>query len=163
MTSNASYQVTWLSRAIASIVLVGGLSWGLLSSSGCADLSRGACAVDAGQSSLDDAGQSDAGANADGAGGDPLSFASAIHPLLMTSCKSCHSSGGQAGDTQLLFVGSAATDFTSVSKFVDPLAPSGSRLLSKLGGNGHGGGTVFASGSPEYQTILRWIQQGARP
>ena len=47
--------------------------------------------------------------------------------------------------------------------FVDTSAPAGSRLLSKLSGNGHQGGAVYAAGSPEYQTILHWIEQGALP
>ncbi len=34
-------------------------------------------------------------------------------------------------------------------------------MLSKMSGNGHGGGTIYAAGSPEYETILHWIQQGA--
>jgi hypothetical protein len=32
-----------------------------------------------------------------------------------------------------------------------------------VSGNGHGGGTIYAAGTPEYQTILNWIQQGAPP
>ena len=32
-----------------------------------------------------------------------------------------------------------------------------------MSGNGHQGGTVYAAGSPEYQTILHWIEQGALP
>ena len=69
----------------------------------------------------------------------------------------------EAGDTQLLFSGAATADFAVVSRLVDIGAPAESRLLSKASGNGHGGGTVFAAGSPDYQTVLQWIQQGARP
>ena len=49
-------------------------------------------------------------------------------------------------------------DYPTVVMFVDTSAPAGSRLLSKLSGNGHQGGTVYAAGSPEYQTILHWIR-----
>ena len=44
---------------------------------------------------------------------------------------------------------------------IDPAASS--RLLSKLSGSGHGGGTIYPIGSTEYATILAWIQQGAPP
>ena len=76
---------------------------------------------------------------------------------------SCHVPGGMASTTSLLFSGNAATDYTTVLQFVDTSAPAGSRILSKLSGNGHGGGTIYAAGSPEYETILQWIQQGAPP
>ncbi len=75
----------------------------------------------------------------------------------------CHVPGGAASTTSLLFSGNAATDYTTVLQFVDTSAPAGSRILSKLSGNGHGGGTIYAAGSPEYETILQWIQQGAPP
>ena len=57
--------------------------------------------------------------------------------------------------------GTAAADYAVVVPFVDTAAPAGSRLLTKMTGNGHQGGAVYAAGSPEYQTILQWIQQGA--
>ena len=73
----------------------------------------------------------------------------------------CHVPGGAASGTALIFSGNAAADYTAVLKFVDTSAPAGSRILSKVSGNGHGGGTIYASGSPEYETLLAWIQQGA--
>jgi hypothetical protein len=122
----------------------------------CADFSRGAASVAA------DAGadlQADAG-SADGA---MTSFATDVHPLLIAHCQRCHMAGAEAGDTQLLLTGDVAADYATATRFVDTATPAGSRLLSKVSGNGHGGGTVFAAGSPEYLTILEWIQQGARP
>ena len=95
--------------------------------------------------------------------GAALSFATDVYPLLVPTCQSCHATGQQAGDTQLLFTGDAPADYPTVIMFVDTSAPAGSRLLSKLSGNGHQGGTVYAAGSPEYQTILHWIEQGALP
>jgi hypothetical protein len=35
--------------------------------------------------------------------------------------------------------------------------------LAKMSGNAHQGGTVYAAGSAEYETVLHWIQQGAPP
>ena len=105
---------------------------------GCADFSRGPTQVSTDETP-------DAGGSGDGNGA--LSFATDGHPLLTTS-QNCHV---------------AATDYTTILKFVDTSAPEGSRMLSKMSGNGHGGGTIYAAGTPEYQTVLHWIQQGAPP
>jgi hypothetical protein len=121
---------------------------------GCADFSRGPSS------------QGEAGVTVDGGGtGDgqaALSFATDIYPLLSV-CMTCHVPGGAASDTSLILSGKAATDYATVLQFVDTSAPAGSRILSKVSGNGHGGGTVYAVGSPEYDTLLAWIQQGAPP
>ena len=141
------------------MVVLAGVA-GLVVVAGCADVSRGTEAVrlDAGADLTSEGG-------ADGDLGDvpAASFATTVHPLLLAKCQRCHATGAQAGDTQLLFTGAAATDYVTVSRLVDTSAPAGSRLLSKASGNGHGGGTVLAVGSPEYQTVLLWIQQGVRP
>ena len=123
----------------------------------CADFSRGEPSpkMDAGGST------SEGGAEAGGDVGAALSFATDVYPLLVPTCQMCHAPGQMAGDTQLLFTGDAATDYPTVLMFVDTSAPAGSRLLAKMSGNGHQGGTVYASGSPEYETVLHWIQQGA--
>jgi hypothetical protein len=121
---------------------------------GCADLSRGPTVASPGAG--------DAAAPSDG-GGAALSFAVAIHPLIVPTCQQCHSVGQQAGDTQFLLTGDTAADYTSASRFVETAAPPTSRLLAKMSGSAHGGGTVYATGSPEYETTLRWIQQGAGP
>jgi len=121
----------------------------------CADESLTACA--------DTPGAVHARDQIDGGGNDGVatSFATDVEPLLVPACQMCHAPGQMAGDTQLLFTGTADTDYTTVLMFVDTSAPAGSRLLSKMAGNGHQGGTVYAAGSPEYQTVLHWIEQGA--
>jgi mono/diheme cytochrome c family protein len=124
----------------------------LLTALACADFSRGP-AVDAAET------VADAGATGDGGA---LGFAADIYPLL-TTCMNCHVPGGQASASALIFSGNAATDYKTVLQFVDTAAPASSRLLSKVSGNGHGGGTVYAVGTAQYDTILAWIQQGARP
>src|SRR5262245_42336122 len=118
----------------------------------CADFSRGpasAPAGDAGAEAGGEAGAADAGA---------LPFAADVQPLLFPACGRGHAQGEAAGDTTLLFTGDAAADYAVVSRFVDTSAPASSRMLSKMSGNGHGGGTVFAAGSPSYETVLEWIQ-----
>jgi hypothetical protein len=133
--------------------LLGLLALGALALA-CADFERGPAAI------VPEAGASDdAGAAADGAS---LSFATDVSPLL-APCKRCHVSGQEAGDTKLLFSGDVAADYATVVTFVDTSAPASSRLLAKMSGMGHEGGEVYAAGSPEYETVLRWIQQGARP
>ena len=118
---------------------------------GCADLERGPAAPTV------DAGTGEGGAvNPDGG----VTFA-AVEPILIGSCQRCHSSGGEAGDTAFLLTGDAAADHTAATAFVNPGAPASSRLLTKMAGNGHGGGTVFGAATPEYQTVLSWIQEGA--
>lgn len=135
--------------ALALVVVAAALTGAL---GGCADFSRGPApmAVDV------DAGAGEGGASPDAA----VAFAD-VEAILTGSCQRCHSMGGEAGDTTLLLTGEAAADHATVTMFVDVNAPGSSRLLAKMSGNGHGGGTVFAAGTPEYQTVLHWIQEGA--
>jgi len=124
--------------------------------SACADLSRGepsAARVDATTDSQ----------GTDGGAGDAAASFATVHALLVPTCQRCHTQGGEAGGSQLLFTGDVAADLAAAMRFVDTSAPAGSRLLSKMSGNGHGGGVVYAAASPEYDTVLRWIQQGAPP
>jgi hypothetical protein len=137
-------------RALA-LVLVG-----VLAPVACADLERGPTATSV---APDAAPPDDGGASPDGGA---LSYATSVSPLLMP-CKRCHIAGQEAGDTKLLFSGDVAADYATVTTFVDTSAPASSRLLAKLSGQSHEGGEIYAVDSPEYQTILHWIQQGARP
>jgi hypothetical protein len=121
---------------------------------GCADFERGPAAP-----TPDGGADDDAGATTDG---EILSFATTISPLLQV-CARCHAAGQEAGDTQLVFTGNVAADFAAVTPFVDTSAPSSSRLLSKMRGQGHQGGAIYAADTPAYQTVLIWIQQGAHP
>jgi hypothetical protein len=135
-----------------------GIALALALLAGCADLARGPAPSPA----PDGAGE--ASTSDGGSDGAALSFAADVHALLVAGCQHCHSTGQEAGDSSLLLTGGAADDFTVTSRFVDVSSPATSRLLAKMAGNSsHGGGTVYAMTSPEYQTILRWIQEGARP
>ncbi|HVU51843.1 MAG TPA: hypothetical protein VHL80_14200 [Polyangia bacterium] len=135
------------SRALATFL---GATLALAS---CADLERGPAQL------VPDAAAGDAAATD---GGAALSFASDIVPLL-APCKRCHVPGQEAGDTKLLLSGDTTADAATVVRFVDTTAPASSRLLAKVSGQGHEGGEIYAVGSPEYETILHWIQQGAHP
>ena len=141
---------TWQTLAVAAALA------GAAALVGCADFSRGATTpvdTDGGVGGAGGAGPTDA----TGA----LSFATDVYPLLVPTCQKCHSAGQAAGDTKLLFGGTPAADYLEVAMFVDKSSPSASRILAKMRGSGHQGGTVYALGSPEYQTVLRWIEQGA--
>jgi hypothetical protein len=120
----------------------------------CADFSRGPAAPTV------DGGAEEGGApSADAA----LSFAADVHGILVGSCQRCHAAGAEAGDTAFLLTGDATADLAATTPFIDLNAPASSRLLTKMAGQGHSGGTLFAAGTPEYETVLRWIQEGARP
>ena len=129
----------------------------LAMAAGCADFSRGGLVPGGGG-----AGGPSSGAGGT-TGGAPLSFATDVNSILSGTCLRCHTAGGEAGDTTLILTGAAAADFAVVLPLIDTSAPATSRLLLKMSGNGHGGGTVYAVGAPQYQTVLLWIQQGALP
>jgi hypothetical protein len=128
---------------------------------GCADLERGDTAPDAAGPVVTDGG-GDVGMPGDG-GAAATSFARDVHPLLLDGCGRCHTAGGMAASSGLLFTREAAADRQAALTFVNLDQPAASRLLSKGAGIGHGGGAVYAAGTPEYDTILRWIAQGASP
>jgi hypothetical protein len=118
----------------------------------CADFERGEPSPDAGSPNTDAGG---------GDGGETLSYAADVHPLLVAGCQPCHRSGGSAGDTGLILSGEASADFSTVSSLVDATQPAHSRLLRKASGQGHG--AIYAVNSPEYQTLLTWASGGALP
>ncbi|MCP3063754.1 hypothetical protein LXT21_33765 [Myxococcus sp. K38C18041901] len=134
-----------------------GLLLTLLLVPGCADFHRGDASPDAGTPS-----SGDGGGGSDG-GGDAPSFATDAHPLLLSGCQSCHRAGGAAGNTGFVLTGDADADFQVSNALTDTAAPAGSRLLRKAAGAGHGGGAIYADGTPEYQKLLAWIAGGALP
>jgi hypothetical protein len=121
---------------------------------GCADFQRGEPSADAGVTPQDGGGSD---------GGDSISYASAIHPLLISGCQSCHRSGGAAGDTGFVMTGDVEADYLEASSLIDTPQPPASRLLRKGAGAGHGGGAIYGESTAEYQTLLAWVAGGARP
>jgi hypothetical protein len=123
----------------------------LLCASACADLERGPAPV-----------VPDAGPDAGGGDGGGVSFAS-VRPLLEGACQRCHAAGEMAGGTGFLLTGDATAEYSAARTFIDLVNPTRSRLLVKAGGQGHGGGTIYRAGSPEYAALLAWIQSGGAP
>jgi len=90
-----------------------------------------------------------------------VSFSADVMPILTTKCKSCHGSNGN------FTVTTAAATFSNLTtnSFLDTTVAANSLLLMKgsnsNASNPHGGGTVIATTSVEYQTIKQWITDGA--
>ncbi|MDP6445251.1 MAG: DUF1549 and DUF1553 domain-containing protein [Pirellulaceae bacterium] len=101
----------------------------------------------------------------------PVSFELDIQPILNASgCSagSCHGKArGQNGFQLSLLCFDADFDHNSLVKNargrrVFPASASESLLLKKAAGVApHGGGVRWAPGGDEYQTVLRWIAEGA--
>ncbi|HEY0715269.1 MAG TPA: hypothetical protein VGF45_21495 [Polyangia bacterium] len=137
------------------------LLFAFVAASGCADWERGKAAADTAVVNPTDAGAGTDGATADTSA--RLGFAGPVHRALTDGCARCHSANGSARSSAFILNGDAATDRQQTLKFVNTDSPAASRLLSKTAGLGHGGGTIYASGTPEYRTILDWITQGGSP
>jgi len=143
-----------LNSRLPTWLLVGALAGSVLGA--CADFERGPLSPDSGTPG---GGGGDGGSS----GGGGVSFASAVHPLLVSGCQSCHQGGGAAGNTAFVMTGDATADFTEASSLIDTSTPSLSRLTRKAAGLGHGGGAIYAEGTPEHQTLLNWVSGGANP
>ncbi|MHA3771201.1 DUF1549 domain-containing protein [Verrucomicrobiota bacterium sgz303538] len=101
---------------------------------------------------------------------EPVSFRNDVVPILTKNgCNGggCHGkSEGQNGFKLSLLGFEPAEDyehlvFESRGRRLMPAAPEFSLLLRKATGElPHGGGAQMERGSPEYQAIVRWIEQG---
>ncbi len=141
-------------------------SLGLALVFGCADFSRGEFPPVPDAAVLPDMGTSENDAvgaeTPDGPSVSSISFA-AVHPLLVSACRDCHRSGGQAANTTLLLTGSESVDLATTLPYVNRNDAANSRLLTKATGRNHGGGATWAPGSSQAVTVQTWIQQGAQP
>ena len=85
-----------------------------------------------------------------------VSFSADVVPVLST-CISCHNDG-TGGWT---YAGGTAA-YDEAFSVIDKDEPVNSLLLVKAtGGAGHGGGALFSRSSPQYEILLRWVEQGA--
>ncbi len=129
----------------------------------CADFERGAAPTpDAKAPALS---AQDAGGDTPGSSDQRVTSVSfsALHQTLVKACGGCHAPGGTAAGTGFLVTGDLNKDRQSTAAFINREQPVASRCLSKAAGQNHGGGTIFPSGSVEYELVLQWIRQGASP
>ena len=98
-----------------------------------------------------------------------VSFSKDVYPILKNNCQGCH--GATSGGGNLRIANTAATTYSNLMKkapmaggsFIDTANPSTSLLLQKATGSTyHGGGQIIKLNSTVYNTILNWIQQGAK-
>ena len=87
-----------------------------------------------------------------------------VNPLIVSAqggCTSsgCHGRSGAPGGLQLYGAGTANSTQLNYDSFVFYIDRSGAdRLLSKISGVGHGGGTRYGSRTSEYATIEAWAR-----
>ena len=111
----------------------------------------------------------DAGARPDGGEGRRWPTArrcrsrSDVYPLLVPTCKTCHATGEAAGDTELLFSGTAAADYATVVTVRRHLGAGGQPAADEDERQRPPGGSGYAAGSPEYQTILQLDRARSTP
>ncbi len=123
--------------------------------SGCADFRRGP---------YWDQTDTDATEDTDGATGSGApTFALDVYPLFEVGCEHCHAPEESAGGTGFLVLPDIDATFDITLDFVDPNDPPASQLLMKTAGQAHGGGIIYESKSDEFDTILRWIEEGTPP
>ena len=104
-----------------------------------------------------------------------VSFSQHVLPILKNRCKACHVPGSTNPGTKydgVTYDYSAGLDLSAYEKdadsalgvtdVVDEANPWQSLLLIKPSlSSQHGGGSFWASGDPEYETIKAWIEEGA--
>ncbi|WP_141322981.1 hypothetical protein [Myxococcus sp. AB025B] len=90
-------------------------------------------------------------------------FAADARPILVARCLSCHRPEGMAGRSKWVLRGDG-TDYETTLRFVKLDAAAQSPLLKKgTGAVLHGGKKSLAAESPEYATLLKWVESGALP
>ncbi len=90
-------------------------------------------------------------------------FATAVHPVLMSVCALCHRAGGPAGMTRFLLSGDVGKDEATVRALINLQAPESSLLLTKASGQMHAGGAPLPAGDPRRAAIVAWIGGLAAP
>lgn len=88
-------------------------------------------------------------------------FAEDAKPVLEKACASCHRPEGVAAKSRWVLRGEPG-DYEATLRFVKREDAAQSPLLRKgTGATLHGGKKSLAAESPEYTTLLRWIEGGA--
>ncbi len=83
--------------------------------------------------------------------------------IVQNLCLSCHTEGGPASSTSLLYVASNVngyqqTNFTILSNYIEQQSGAGDLLLSKSSGQAiHGGGQQFSASSQAYANLQQFV------
>lgn len=97
---------------------------------------------------------------------DPASFTlytvNISTPIVQSRCIACHTSGGIAQATSLVYVNSTVPDFQQTNydtliNYIENIANGSSLILSKPQGISHGGGTQLLAGSSEIQLWSEFV------
>lgn len=92
----------------------------------------------------------------------PQSFADGVHDNIVRRCGSIGCHGDGAGGFSIF--GDIEADYEAVLEHVVPGdAQSSALILKGTNSVNHGGGQVWSVGSPEYELIVTWIDDGANP
>jgi len=84
-------------------------------------------------------------------GGEPVSFATQVVPILVDKCNLCHS-------TQTPMMGASVAYAQLVPKYVNTASPASSKLYTVSTSGTHGATVSAAQGA----LILLWITEGAK-
>ncbi len=87
-----------------------------------------------------------------------------VEPLVVQArCANCHVSSGQSGGTRLVFNfgdGQAQHNRQVFSDFVATVTGGDELILNKIrGGENHGGGAIYALGTPQYQAVAEFLSE----
>ncbi|MGA0860519.1 MAG: hypothetical protein ACO3R2_13215, partial [bacterium] len=97
--------------------------------------------------------------------GDPLVFfkAKISTDIIQSKCIACHVDGNSSTDgTNLKYVpsslsGHEGTNYQTLLSYLQSDAGNSEKMLSRVTGNGHGGGKQLDSGSPDYKNLEAFI------
>ncbi|MCO5166409.1 MAG: hypothetical protein M9894_08595 [Planctomycetes bacterium] len=91
-----------------------------------------------------------------------LTYVAQVRNILM-DCSSCHVPNHNSQFRLSNNLSLNMQDYQTVLGFINTATPETSQLLRKATNNGgHGGGQRFSAGSPSYNTLVQWIQQGTQ-
>jgi len=92
------------------------------------------------------------------------SFSNDVYPVLQNSCSMCHSYGGRTEGSEEWQVNGVTNTYYQVRNLVSTINPTYSKfLITPTDAYRHEeGGKIYDIGSQKYNTILKWIEQGAK-
>ena len=92
------------------------------------------------------------------------SFSLDIYPIAKNICSKCHIAGGSGEAPEEWSIGDVTTTYYTIKNMVNIYSPTYSKFLTTPTSayEHEGGGKLYDVGSTVYNTILSWIQDGAK-